>query len=71
MVAAPVSDPMNDLLQQAAPSGARRLDLGPAAPLVVAVGFALVLLAGAGFLLPDTVEAYAKGLSPFWSIVCQ
>jgi len=62
---------MNEPCGEAARSGQRRLELGAAAPLVVAVGFALLLLAGAGFLLPDTVEAYAKGLSPFWSLVCQ
>jgi hypothetical protein len=41
------------------------------APLIVALGFGLLLLAGSGFLLPDTIAAFAKGLGPFWSLVCQ
>jgi len=44
---------------------------GLPAPLGVALGLAFVLLAFSGFLLPDTIEAFAKGLVPFWSLVCQ
>ena len=57
-------------LEDAAPHDEAR-SLGASAPLFVAVGFGLALLAGSGFLLPDTIEAFAKGLVPFWSLVCQ
>lgn len=41
------------------------------APLIVAFCFGFLLLAGSGFLLPDTIAAFTKGLGPFWSLVCQ
>jgi hypothetical protein len=48
-----------------------RPGIGASAPLAVAGAFALLLLAGSGFLLPDTLEAFAQGLMPFWSLFCQ